>query len=1030
MQITIPLSEQERQWCAVTLSKGVELERHGGNQGLRAAAAHYAQVRDRIGSPSRAPRLWALANVNLGAVYEELGPSNPSLIQPAIDAYMQAISVKDGLERDEMLPMFEPLARLMLQHDAQQTFANAIKWAGDIAQHPESASYRIPLITAIRNFVDHNRSLVHWAGITMALANGMRDSNDAMANNHAQAIALYRETLAKLTLQDSPPLWAALQGELGYTLSISLSGDRATNIEDAIAACGAASEVFQQGGMQGEYATSMASLCHAYLQRVHGERADNIEHGIHACTEARNARNELDHPARDELLFSLADAYMSRIQGDRAENIEYALTLLEPLTEAPRTHDDVQFRSHLYSMLGRIYLERIQGDSGENVESALAANQETARLTEPGGRNWIVARLNLAASFLRREQGSRTDNLHNGIAALESARSALSRETMPLDWANCTSNLGAAYLGLSEHSAAPEQDRAKAIEYFHQALTVRTLAEFPSDHRFIQRNLGILHFAARQWQLAWQAYHATMQAGAVLLESAYTEAGRVAEVHEDLSHFAEASYSLLQLGDFDEALHVLDRGKTRLLSQTLAMGDADLDLLPPEQSAAIHQRGRTIRSLEATLQQASSVDFAGQQLAIAAALSTERKALAEQMNACRSQQPASQSPSNVSTLTALAPRDGALIVPLTTSAGGAVFVLPAGTATVQAKHIVWLDAAATAAVSAMAESPQDKASIPATCSALWEHLMRAVVERLAALEIVNGAPLLMMPQGDLAVLPLHAAGRPVDGSMRSVIDDHPVTYAPGGYVMARCIARARDTSRARRTLLAVVNPTGDLPFAQHEGEAISSHFEAVNTTLLAGQEATVQAVLDCAHDQGFIHFSCHNHYDADDPMQSALVLADGELSIAGIGKSMDLAQVRLVTLSACETGLIDRSQSPDEFRGLATEFLQAGAPAVLSTLWPVNDLSAMLLMDRFYHLLLAEQMPIARALQSAQRWLKALTAGQIAERMGREEERLFEQGGVRLDAASRQFERFFAMPAGSRPFEHPYHSAAFVLNGA
>jgi CHAT domain-containing protein len=90
----------------------------------------------------------------------------------------------------------------------------------------------------------------------------------------------------------------------------------------------------------------------------------------------------------------------------------------------------------------------------------------------------------------------------------------------------------------------------------------------------------------------------------------------------------------------------------------------------------------------------------------------------------------------------------------------------------------------------------------------------------------------------------------------------------------------------------------------------------------------------------------------------------------------------------------------------------------------------MLLMDRFYHLLLAEQMPIARALQSAQRWLKALTAGQIAERMGREEERLFEQGGVRLDAASRQFERFFAMPAGSRPFEHPYHSAAFVLSGA
>lgn len=62
---------------------------------------------------------------------------------------------------------------------------------------------------------------------------------------------------------------------------------------------------------------------------------------------------------------------------------------------------------------------------------------------------------------------------------------------------------------------------------------------------------------------------------------------------------------------------------------------------------------------------------------------------------------------------------------------------------------------------------------------------------------------------------------------------------------------------------------------------------------------------------------------------------------------------RLVTLSACETGITDIRQSPDEFLGLQAGLLQAGAPTVVSTLWPVDDLSTMLLMERFYQNLLA-----------------------------------------------------------------------------
>jgi CHAT domain-containing protein len=64
--------------------------------------------------------------------------------------------------------------------------------------------------------------------------------------------------------------------------------------------------------------------------------------------------------------------------------------------------------------------------------------------------------------------------------------------------------------------------------------------------------------------------------------------------------------------------------------------------------------------------------------------------------------------------------------------------------------------------------------------------------------------------------------------------------------------------------------------------------------------------------------------------------------------SLDLEQCRLVTLSACETGLIDFKNTSDEYIGLPSGFLLAGSSSVVSSLWNVDDLSTSLLMIKFY----------------------------------------------------------------------------------
>ncbi|MBU0639015.1 MAG: CHAT domain-containing protein [Planctomycetes bacterium] len=79
---------------------------------------------------------------------------------------------------------------------------------------------------------------------------------------------------------------------------------------------------------------------------------------------------------------------------------------------------------------------------------------------------------------------------------------------------------------------------------------------------------------------------------------------------------------------------------------------------------------------------------------------------------------------------------------------------------------------------------------------------------------------------------------------------------------------------------------------------------------------------------------------------------------------------RLVVLSACDTGL-GRELESEGCLGLPHAFFDAGACAVIMTMWKVEDLSAAMLMDRFYVNL--KTMPCPEALQAAKRHLRCET---------------------------------------------------------
>ena len=94
--------------------------------------------------------------------------------------------------------------------------------------------------------------------------------------------------------------------------------------------------------------------------------------------------------------------------------------------------------------------------------------------------------------------------------------------------------------------------------------------------------------------------------------------------------------------------------------------------------------------------------------------------------------------------------------------------------------------------------------------------------------------------------------------------------------------------------------------------------------------------------------------EADDGVLTALEVA-----------GLDLRNVDLVVLSACETGL-GRVAGGEGVLGLQRAFQLAGAKNVVASLWKVDDRATVALMRVFYHKLWVEQKPAAVALREAQ----------------------------------------------------------------
>lgn len=243
---------------------------------------------------------------------------------------------------------------------------------------------------------------------------------------------------------------------------------------------------------------------------------------------------------------------------------------------------------------------------------------------------------------------------------------------------------------------------------------------------------------------------------------------------------------------------------------------------------------------------------------------------------------------------------------------------------------------------------------------LFRELCTAVVKARGA----DGIPprLTIVPHGILHQVPFHAL---FDGE-RYLLDRTEIAYAPSAAVDVLCAKRER-----RTPYQGIVVGVSDalVPHVDTEAQAVAAQLRqsGTATTLLLGEAATRGQIRDAAETCDILHLACHGLFRSDNPMFSALKLADGWLTAADVMQFQ--WKEALVALSACESGR-GRVIQGDEVIGFPRAFLGTGASSVLVSLWLVQDETTTALMNHWYGQMNAGY-GRAAALRHAQKTLRA-----------------------------------------------------------
>ncbi|NES66542.1 MAG: CHAT domain-containing protein, partial [Okeania sp. SIO2D1] len=314
------------------------------------------------------------------------------------------------------------------------------------------------------------------------------------ANNLEMAIASFQAALEIYTCQAFPQDWAGTKNNLGNAYSNRIQGEGAENLEMAIASFQAALEIYTREAFPEKWAMTQNNLGSVYLNRIRGEGAENLEMAIASFQAALEIYTREAFPEKwAATQNNLGVAYLDRIRGERAKNLEIAIASHQAALEIYTREAFPEKWALTQNNLVNVYSSRIRGEEAENLEMAIASYQAALEIytRQAFPEKWAATQNNLGIVYRNRIRGEEAENLEMAIAFYQAALEIFTRQAFPLDWAMTQNNLGNVYLDRIRGEGA--ENLEMAIASYQAALEIYTRQAFPEKWALTQNNLGVVY---------------------------------------------------------------------------------------------------------------------------------------------------------------------------------------------------------------------------------------------------------------------------------------------------------------------------------------------------------------------------------------------------------------------------------------------------------------------------------------------------------------------------------------------------------
>lgn len=680
-----------------------------------------------------------------------------------------------------------------------------------------------------------------------------------------------------------------------------------------------------------------------------------------------------EYPHRDMVLNNLGIGYrnlfiIAEEHEKREEYLEKAIELLKESIEL--TPEDSPDRIIHLINLGNTLFTRFEfyGDYQDIVDSI---NLFRISLDETpfDSALYMTRGLKLGGALLSKfEYDKDIDNLESCIEILESIFNRFSEKSPVLSQVHITFADALRYRYMINGN---QDDMLDAINHFKKAAELGNIRALRDGLLASQKWLSWA-FSRESWEEVELAYEYAYNCSSKLFQAQLLRSHKEAWLNYSQGVAAKAAYALAKQNKLEDAVVAIERGLAQLLSESLALNKVNLEELKHTENAEYYENYyKAIHTLRRLL---NLEDDSEETLEKLRTVNNELEVVISSIQKIKGYENFLSSPDfnnilNVAT-------NNHLVYLISTEKGGLALIFKQkpkklkyfGKNTESCVICKWLPDLSKSNLNNALNGTDRQDGYLTTYNnwkknkgkkelfEKWKNAFDDITRWLwdaAMSEIINEfhlkSPITLIPVGKLSLLPLHAAWaenlrRPC-GRMY-VIDHLNISYAPNAQVLGNT---KHFTSKSDiDSFFGIDEPEPSKPplkYSNLELNFVKSNFS--KSKVLSKSSATHKNVIDSIEYYKVVHFSCHGKSNLESPLKSKLIMANHEpLTLNEILK-LDLPQLRLVTLSACETGM-QGIKLPDEVVSLSSGLLNAGAAGVISSLWVTEEKSTMLLMVRFY----------------------------------------------------------------------------------